>query len=57
MKHKARYHMQDQVRDRVQIIMQSNDRRRVLGPVLWPLMAVVLAALIVVNMMVVGPPV
>lgn len=56
MKHKARYHMQDQVHGRVQTIMRANDHRPALGTVLWPLMAVMLAALVVVNMMVVAPP-
>lgn len=56
MKHKARYHMQDQVHGRVQTIMRANDHRSALGTVLWPLMAVMLAALVVVNMMVVAPP-
>ena len=57
MKHKARYHMQDQMRDRVQTIMRANDRRPALGAILWPLMALMLAALVVVNMIVVAPPV
>ena len=56
MNHETRYHMRDQMRDRVRTIMCANGRRPRLGSVLWPLMAIMIAALVVVNIMVVAPP-